>query len=118
MPEPRLSYASALSGALCLLAALAVADAFAQSGDPAAPWRALLARPAGPPPSPPDNPLTEEKIALGARLFADVRLSGQGDRSCATCHRPDKAFTDGRRRARAVSGTDLQRNTASLWNLA
>ena len=72
----------------------------------------------GPPPSPPDNPLTADKIALGARLFADARLSGKGDRSCASCHRPERAFTDGRRRALALSGAPLRRNTPSLWNLA
>jgi cytochrome c peroxidase len=92
--------------------------ALGQAADIAAPWRKMFARPAGPPPSPPDNPLTSEKIALGARLFADTRLSRNGDRSCATCHRPERGFADGRRRAAAISGKDLPRNTASLWNLA
>jgi cytochrome c peroxidase len=55
---------------------------------------------------------------LGARLFADTRLSGKGNRSCASCHRRERAFTDGRRRALALSGASLQRNTPSLWNLA
>ena len=36
-----------------------------------------------------------EIVALGARLFADPRLSGPGTRSCATCHVPSRAFTDG-----------------------
>ena len=34
-------------------------------------------------------------VALGARLFADPRLSGPGTRSCAGCHLPTRAFTDG-----------------------
>jgi cytochrome c peroxidase len=33
-------------------------------------------------------------IALGARLFADPRLSGPGTRSCASCHVPTHGFTD------------------------
>jgi cytochrome c peroxidase len=37
----------------------------------------------------------ERVVALGARLFADPRLSGPGTRSCATCHLPGRAFTDG-----------------------
>jgi cytochrome c peroxidase len=37
----------------------------------------------------------ERIVALGARLFADPRLSGPGTRSCATCHLPGRAFTDG-----------------------
>jgi cytochrome c peroxidase len=78
----------------------------------------MFARPSGAPPSPADNPSTPEKIGLGARLFTDVRLSGQGDRSCVSCHRPELAFTDGGRRARGLSGASLLRNTPSLWNLA
>lgn len=45
-------------------------------------------------PVPANNPQSPEKIALGARLFNDVRFSTTGDVSCATCHSPDKAFTD------------------------
>jgi cytochrome c peroxidase len=77
----------------------------------------MFARPAAPP-APAGNPMTPERVALGARLFADTRLSGDGSRSCATCHLPDRSFTDGRRSARSVSGTPLRRNTPSLWNLA
>jgi cytochrome c peroxidase len=80
-------------------------------------WRRLFER-GGAPPAPPDNPLTPERVALGAQLFADVRLSGNLGRSCASCHRPEKAFTDGRRRARALSGAPLRRNTPSLFDLA
>ena len=89
----------------------------AQRADVAAAWRKMFERPQTPP-SPPDNPLTPGKIALGARLFADVRLSGNLRRSCASCHRPEKAFTDGRRRALALSGKPLRRNTPTLFNLA
>jgi len=78
----------------------------------------MFKRPDGPPPSPPENPLTSDKIALGARLFSDVRLSGNGDRACTSCHEPARAFTDGRRRALGRSGTPLRRNTPSLFNLA
>lgn len=34
-------------------------------------------------------------VALGRRLFFDPQLSADGQRSCATCHRPDRAFQDG-----------------------
>ena len=36
-------------------------------------------------------------IALGARLFNETRLSGRGDRSCATCHMESRALADGMR---------------------
>jgi cytochrome c peroxidase len=62
--------------------------------------------------------LTPEKVALGAKLFADARLSGDNARSCASCHRPELSFTDGRRRARGRDGKPLLRNTPALWNLA
>jgi cytochrome c peroxidase len=81
-------------------------------------WRAMFKRPDGPPPAPAGNVPTPEKIALGARLFSDTRLSGKGQRACATCHEPQRAFTDGRPRARGLSGAPLKRNTPSLWNLA
>jgi cytochrome c peroxidase len=55
-----------------------------------------VAQPLGlpPVPIPPDNPQTQEKIALGNRLFHDPRLSSTGTVSCATCHLDAKAFTD------------------------
>jgi cytochrome c peroxidase len=92
----------------------------AQSADLVAdaPWRQLFQRPDTAPPAPPDNLPTAEKIALGASLFADQRLSGTGKHSCASCHRPERSFTDGRRQARALTGEPLRRNTPALWNLA
>src|SRR5574337_1422721 len=45
---------------------------------------------------PPDNPLTIEKINLGKQLYFDKRLSADGTVACATCHTPDKGFSDGR----------------------
>jgi cytochrome c peroxidase len=62
--------------------------------------------------------MTPDRVALGGKLFADPRLSGSGGRSCASCHRSDRAFTDGRQRAQGLSGAPLPRNTPSLWNLA
>lgn len=48
-----------------------------------------------PVPVPADNPTTAEKVRLGNILFNDKRFSSTGDVSCATCHDPAKAFTDG-----------------------
>jgi cytochrome c peroxidase len=101
-----------------LLASAPAPGPEAQTVDIESAWKERLRRPVQPPPSPADNSLSPERIALGARLFADPRLSGAGDRACATCHRLDKAFTDGRRRALGLSGAALQRNTPALWNLA
>jgi cytochrome c peroxidase len=101
-----------------LLMAAAAGAAWPQAAwRPEPAWRQLFRRPPAPP-APPDNPITAAKVALGARLFSDPRLSGAGQRSCASCHRPEHAFTDGLRRARALTGASLARNTPALWNLA
>ncbi len=48
-------------------------------------------------PVPEDNPMTQEKVALGRQLFLDRRLSRDGSIACATCYNPNRAFFwDGR----------------------
>jgi len=69
-------------------------------------------------PAPADNPITPEKIALGRRLFFDTALSKDGRTACASCHRPSRHFTDGRRVSRGVFGREGQRNTPSILNRA
>jgi cytochrome c peroxidase len=49
---------------------------------------------------------------LGHRLFFDERLSANGKVSCATCHRPEWAFTDGFRRGEGIGTAD--RNTMTI----
>ncbi len=61
---------------------------------------------------------TRQKVELGKRLFYDPVLSGNHQRSCATCHQPDKAFTDGLTRSANLKGGSIQRNTPSLLNAA
>lgn len=56
-------------------------------------------------------------VALGRELFYDPALSAGGQRSCASCHLPERAFTDGRPRARLLSGHGaVARNTPTLIN--
>ena len=66
---------------------------------------------------PADNPLTEEAVELGRRLFYDPRLSATGTVSCSTCHIQRLAFTDGRTTSVGVSGKPLAFNSMSLANL-
>ena len=63
------------------------------------------------------NPSSAEKIELGKLLFFDPRLSGSNRVSCASCHRTDKMFADGRRRAEGPGGKLLPRNTPSLLHV-
>ena len=56
--------------------------------------------------------------SLGRSLFNDMRLSADASTSCATCHLPDKAFTDRRRTALGIGAKIGTRNTPSLLNAA
>lgn len=67
---------------------------------------------------PANNEMSRGKVALGQRLFYDVRLSGNGTQSCGSCHRPELAFTDGRARAVGSTGESHPRNTQSVVNVA
>ena len=67
---------------------------------------------------PRDNPLTVERVELGKKLFFDKRVSTNDQQSCADCHAPDKAFSDGRKTARGAEGGFGPRNTMPLFNLA
>lgn len=62
---------------------------------------------------------TPERVTLGKRLFYDPILSGDGSRSCASCHKPELAFTDGLVRPTTLSGQGvIPRNTPTLFNAA
>ncbi|WP_304064236.1 cytochrome-c peroxidase [Pedobacter glucosidilyticus] len=55
------------------------------------------------------------QIALGKMLFYETALSSNGKRSCASCHHPDKAFTDALALNQSLDGeTVLARNTPTL----
>ena len=67
---------------------------------------------------PSNNPLTEEGIALGKRLFFDPILSKNNSQSCASCHNPKKSFSDSKKFSIGVNGIAGNRNTMPLFNLA
>jgi cytochrome c peroxidase len=57
-----------------------------------------------------------DEVELGRRLFFERKLSSDGSTACASCHDPDRAFTDGRTLAEGVSGQKGSRNTPTLVN--
>ncbi len=67
-------------------------------------------------PVPEGNPLTTEKIDLGRQLFHDRRLSRDRSLSCASCHAPDRAFSDDRPMAVGVYGRQGRRHAPALIN--
>jgi cytochrome c peroxidase len=58
------------------------------------------------------------KAELGKRLFFDRRLSGDAAISCASCHQPEKGFSDGLELSKAYPGSDGFRNTPTMINTA
>ncbi|WP_426757050.1 MbnH family di-heme enzyme [Myxococcus sp. Y35] len=67
---------------------------------------------------PADNPMTEEKVQLGRKLFFDVRLSRNETQSCASCHDPARAFTEPLRTSQGSTGETHRRNSQGLANVA
>lgn len=67
---------------------------------------------------PTNNPLTEEGIALGKKLFFDKILSKNNTQSCANCHKPENAFTVNDQFSEGVDGQFGTRNSMPLFNLA
>ncbi len=63
-----------------------------------------------------DKPSIEAQ--LGRLLFFDTRLSVNKTKSCASCHIPNLAFTDGFRTPVGAFGDVVKRNTPTLINLA
>ena len=66
----------------------------------------------------PDNRQPQPEAAqLGKMLFFDPILSGNNKRSCASCHQPNRAFTDGRAKSLAFEGKrEVSRNAPTLIN--
>ena len=88
------------------------------SGDAGDEWQWDL--PAGfpPPRVPADNPMSRERVELGRHLFHDPILSANRTQSCASCHRQELAFSDGRVHAIGSTGAVHRRNSMSLANVA
>jgi len=60
---------------------------------------------------------SEQLRELGKLLFYDKNLSNNKEMSCATCHNPELAFTDGEKTSLAsVQGQHVLRNSPTLIN--
>ena len=64
------------------------------------------------------DPNARRKAELGKQLFFDRRLSQNEVLSCASCHIPERAFSDSIPVSRGVHGATGKRNTPTLLNLA
>lgn len=113
--------------ALAALVALAACRTVDAGRPPAAPppWEA--ANPVRPlPPVPLGSPadfslvpwVTPEKVRLGRWLFYDPRLSADGTVSCATCHRPEHAFSEPVPVSTGIHGARGRRKSPPIVNVA
>ena len=105
--------------AACLALALALcACGDAAQGDPDGPYDYQLPQGFPAPNEPAENPTTRQQVELGRHLFYDARLSRNGKQACASCHRQELAFTDGRAVAEGSTGEHTPRGSMSLVNAA
>ncbi len=67
---------------------------------------------------PADNPITQEGVDLGRRLFYDPILSGDSTLSCSGCHNQAYGFTDnGKRWSTGIDSIEGDRNAMQIINL-
>ena len=100
---------------LCLALAAGAGIATATAAEA---FRPKQLAPLGPPPIPPDNPQTPEKIELGKLLFFDPRLGGNATVSCASCHLPDAGWDFPGTVSMGYPGTIHWRNSQTVVNSA
>ena len=62
------------------------------------------------------NPLTKAKVALGKQLYFEPRVSLNGTVSCATCHNPEKGWTDNLKTSVGIDGQVGGRNAPTVLN--
>lgn len=67
---------------------------------------------------PADNPYTKQKAELGKLLYFDKRLSADGSVSCASCHHPKFAFSDGNPVSTGIKGQRGGRSAPTVFNRA
>lgn len=112
--------ASGSAIALCLVVWAAIVLAQAPQWEADNPLTPLPRPPRGIGSNPtalPDPP-TPERVRLGRWLFYDTRLSADGTVACATCHRPEFAFSQPTSVATGIRGQKGHRKAPSLVNLA
>lgn len=67
---------------------------------------------------PASNPLTKGKVELGKQLYFESRISLDGTVSCATCHNPEKGWTDNAPVSTGIDGLKGGRSAPTVLNTA
>ncbi len=71
-----------------------------------------------PVPVPEGNPQTADKVALGAQLYFDTRLSADNTISCATCHDPSAGWANHNATDTGIKGQVGNRNSGTILDAA
>ncbi|ACY17531.1 cytochrome-c peroxidase [Haliangium ochraceum] len=80
---------------------------------------ALGILPERPPPSPSNAYADDPRaVALGQKLFFDLRVGGDGETGCVTCHDPETGFQDARDRKSKGAGGFSRRHALTVLNAA
>ncbi len=109
--------------ALRLVVSIILAYVLLESAIPASETPFMLLQPPAAEPQEPITPiplslaLDPQRVALGERLFHDVRLSHDNTRACTVCHPIQRGGMDGRPRAITAKGTLHLRNTPTIFNV-
>ena len=98
---------------LCVASLFLVLSAVSSEAQDFAVPHGLLA-----PKAPADNPFTKEKAELGKQLYFDKRLSRDDTVSCATCHDPQKGWSNGEAVATGIGGQKGGRSAPTIINAA
>jgi cytochrome c peroxidase len=93
----------------CVLAAMLVAGCANRAAEPTTALPPIT--------HPADNPTSPAKVALGAQLFVDKRLSGSGQMACQGCHYRELGWTDALPLSKRDDGQLNTRHTPSLYNV-
>jgi cytochrome c peroxidase len=112
--RPTMIFSAFSAMALTLVISNAMSAALGWNDKEIAQIRELWIGSLGEMPNDPNNAVAEDPkaIELGYKLFFDKKLSSNGEVSCANCHNPDYAFTDGEQLAEGVG--QAGRNTPTI----
>ena len=108
---------------LCLVVSLISVCVLMESATPASETPYMPLEPPAAEPREPIVPiplslaLDPQRVALGERLFSDVRLSHNNTYSCTTCHPLERGGMDGQSRATTTNETIPLRNTPTIFNV-
>jgi len=116
---PRIAFAAVGFVFMVLWSCVSAADETGKPSFSAAEIKIILSHGPWPTPAAPDpsNRVSRkfDAIELGMVLFFDQRLSGSGKKACATCHVPERNWTDNL--PRGIGMAQVDRNTPTLMNL-